>query len=109
MNFDSYEETRIARQRYGNKKYGNKDVDRDKIEDAIEEIADVENILLNRLPYQLIEKFGYIGTDVFEQLGKIHIKAHELLNEVNKLDSELRSEYDTEYIKLIEAEEVDRI
>src|SRR6056297_1863394 len=108
-NLDYFIETCDERQLWGNEKYGNKDINRDKIEDVIEELADVTNILKNRLQYQLIEKFGYIGRDVYNQISVVLVGVENLIQEVERLENELIQEYNNEYAKIIDNDTTERI
>jgi len=106
---DYFEETCNERQLWGNEQYGDKDIDRDKIADVVEELADVTNILKNRLQFQLIQKFGYIGRDVYNQTAVVLAGVENLVKELDRLENELVQEYEDEYAKIIENDTAERI
>ena len=104
-----FEKLRKERQLFGNRQYGDADINRDKIKDAIEEVLDVKNILTNRLFYQLIKKFGYISQEVIEEVKSIMDNSDELIKSIKSLEEILVIEYEAEYTNIKGSEEVDRI
>ena len=104
-----YEELRKKRQLWGNKEYGDLDIDRDKIKDAIEEVLDTKNILSNRLFYQLLKKFGYISQEVIEEVTATMEFADELIVSIKKLENILEDEYGSKYVNGIQCEMITRI